>query len=441
MSISPPRFRRTESWIFVLAGALYALSCASPGRPDGDTGVGAAREGAPAAATARAATARAAAARPPGARRGAAVPSWSVRAEPAVAPRREAAAAGQRWERIDRHGRHQHRHGRHRQRGQHRNRRRHRRRRRLGLGNRRRASHHPRHRPVRRADRRQRGRRHRRLQQMEDRPGHQRWRARLPARAPAELLGRRRQLQRTRRGSPTDVAGRLRQRPEHLRQPLEVRAAVPRQPRAHELVHRPRRHGARHRRRHRRRRGHGLRADHGRQALGRSGDALDHLPRRRQDAHRAHLAVRGRREPQPRPHLGRSVGRVGHQHLLLRAGLLPRLRTGRQHGVQLEDGHRHLLHGHLGHAERPERQHPERPGPGLVDAGRRAHDAAGDQHAALPPARLLPDAVPPGPGLLLERRAARAHLPAEAHRLLFGASAWRTWSTATTSTARRTRSS
>ena len=148
------------------------------------------------------------------------------------------------------------------------------------------------------------------------------------------------------------------------------------------------------------------------------------------DASRNHVLTSGDR-----------VRRVGHQHLVLRACLLPRLWTGRQHGVQLEDGHRHQLHGHLGHAERAERQQPERPRPRLVDAGRRADDAARDRHAALPPARFLPDAVPAGRGLLLERGAARAHLPAEAHRLLFGRRRREHGRRLRPRTARRTRSS
>ena len=39
MSISPPRFRRTERFVFVLAGALCAAACTAPGRGD-DTGNG-----------------------------------------------------------------------------------------------------------------------------------------------------------------------------------------------------------------------------------------------------------------------------------------------------------------------------------------------------------------------------------------------------------------
>ena len=42
-----------------------------------------------------------------------------------------------------------------------------------------------------------------RLREVEDRPRHQRRRRRLPARAPAELVGRRGQLDRSRKGSPT----------------------------------------------------------------------------------------------------------------------------------------------------------------------------------------------------------------------------------------------
>jgi endo-1,4-beta-D-glucanase Y len=37
MSISPPRFRRTERFVFVLAGALCAAACTAPGRSDGTT--------------------------------------------------------------------------------------------------------------------------------------------------------------------------------------------------------------------------------------------------------------------------------------------------------------------------------------------------------------------------------------------------------------------
>ena len=37
MSISPPRFRRTERFVFLLAGALCAAACIAPGRSDGTT--------------------------------------------------------------------------------------------------------------------------------------------------------------------------------------------------------------------------------------------------------------------------------------------------------------------------------------------------------------------------------------------------------------------
>jgi endo-1,4-beta-D-glucanase Y len=46
MSISAPRFRRTEGLMFVLAGALCAASCTSPVRSDGDTGNGGSTGGA-----------------------------------------------------------------------------------------------------------------------------------------------------------------------------------------------------------------------------------------------------------------------------------------------------------------------------------------------------------------------------------------------------------
>ena len=38
MSIWPSGFRRTESLIFLIAGALCAMSCASPGRSAGNSG-------------------------------------------------------------------------------------------------------------------------------------------------------------------------------------------------------------------------------------------------------------------------------------------------------------------------------------------------------------------------------------------------------------------
>ena len=120
---------------------------------------------------------------------------------------------------------------------------------------------------------RQRGR-HGGVPAVEGRHGHVVGRQRLPARAAPERAGPRARLHRLRGHRLRDADRRLHERPEPVRQPLEVRAALGRRERPDELVHRGRRQrprAQRQRRGDRRRRRHGVRAGDGRPPVGRAG--------------------------------------------------------------------------------------------------------------------------------------------------------------------------
>ena len=134
-------------------------------------------------------------------------------------------------------------------------------------------------------------------------------------------------------------------RSDAVRRPVEVLAGAPEQQRPDELGDRIGRDGGAGKGRcHRRRRGHRVRASDGGQAVGLG--RLAQLPEPREGADQQHLAARDRRfeAGRARRQLGADRPLEEHQHLVLRARVLPTVQGGRLRPRLGRGGHDRLRH-------------------------------------------------------------------------------------------------